>query len=454
MNIRKKIILYFSVVTIVLLAAALMFIYTLFARFREEEFQQRQVDKIRTTLKFLTEIKNIDQDLIEGMDRITIHDLYDEKLLIFDKTRKLVYSSIDDTPITFPEQMLNSLSTEQPLIEQKDGLYDVIGIYLEKDDKGYYGISKAYDISGYSKLDYLRYVLTFTLVGISLTVILIAYYLSGKITRSIVEVTRQIKDFDIDGHQANVVTTGSSDEVEILAQRFNELMLRMNEAFAFQKHAVHHISHELKTPIAVLVSELERMEHVADPATLHTLIQAQKENTKSLGEIINSLLEIAKTESGNAVTTTKVRIDEMIFDLVDSFHVLYPAFQFGITYDESSVTDDNLSVQLNERLFKSALSNLMQNCIHYSRDGKAEIKISSQDNTLQVDFANRGKVIAANEQSYLFRHFFRGANSQGKRGFGLGLVFVSRILALHHGSVSYRAHDDDSNTFTVTIPLR
>jgi hypothetical protein len=86
MNIRKKIVLYFSTGTIVLLATALVFIYTLFSRFREEEFQQRQVDKIRTTLKFLTEIRNIDQDLIESMDRITIHELYDEKLLIFDKS--------------------------------------------------------------------------------------------------------------------------------------------------------------------------------------------------------------------------------------------------------------------------------------------------------------------------------------------------------------------------------
>ncbi|MGC3946714.1 MAG: hypothetical protein QM762_19710 [Chryseolinea sp.] len=177
MNIKKKIVLYFSSGTIVLLAIALVFIYTLFSRFREEEFQQRQVEKIRTTLKFLTEIRNIDQDLIEGMDRITIHDIYDEKLLIFDKAKKLVYSSIDDTPVAFSSDLLDELSADNPIIEQKDGLYDVTGIYLEKDDKAYYGISKAYDISGYSKLNYLRYVLSFTLTGICLAVVLIAYYL-------------------------------------------------------------------------------------------------------------------------------------------------------------------------------------------------------------------------------------------------------------------------------------
>jgi len=453
MNIRKKIVLYFSSVTIVLLATALIFIYTLFSRFREEEFQQRQVEKIRTTLKFLTEIRNIDQDLIEAMDRITIHDIYDEKLLIFDKSKKLVYSSIDDTPVTFSADILAALSAEQPLMEEKDGLYDVTGIYLEKDDKAYYGISKAYDISGYSKLDYLRYVLTFTLVGICLAVILIAYYLSAKITRSIVEVTRQINDFSVDGTHNKVVTTGTSDEVSILAQRFNELMQRMNEAFAFQKHAVHHISHELKTPIAVLLSDIERMERETDPERLHHLIRIQKDNTKSLGEIINSLLEIAKTESGNAVTTTLVRVDEMIFDLIASFRTLHPEFQFAITYAESVVNADNLLVRVNDRLFRSALTNLMQNCIHYSQDAKAGITITTTDDSLQLDFTNRGKVIADNEQAYLFRHFFRGANSQGKRGFGLGLVFISKILSLHNGTVAYTASNSDLNTFSVVLPL-
>ncbi|MEJ1240105.1 HAMP domain-containing sensor histidine kinase [Chryseolinea sp. T2] len=453
MDIKKKIVLYFSSGTIILLAIALVFIYTLFSRFREEEFQQRQVEKIRTTLKFLTEIRNIDQDLIEGMDRITIHDIYDEKLLIFDKSKKLVYSSIDDTPVAFSSDLLEALSADKPIIEQKDGLYDVTGIYLEKDDKAYYGISKAYDISGYSKLNYLRYVLSFTLAGICLAVVLIAYYLSSKITRSIEDVTRQINDFAVDGTNNKLVTAGTSDEVSILAQRFNELMQRMNEAFAFQKHAVHHISHELKTPIAVLVSDIERMEQEKDTERLKQMISVQKENTKSLGEIINSLLEIAKTESGNAVTTTQVRVDEMIFDLIDSFRALYPEFRFSITYSDAQVNDDNLSVRVNDRLFRSALSNLMQNCINYSQDAKAGISIATTAESLKLDFTNRGKVISEYEQAFLFRHFFRGANSRGKRGFGLGLVFISKILSLHKGTVTYAAGEGDLNTFSISLPL-
>ncbi len=71
------------------------------------------------------------------------------------------------------------------------------GIHLSHERKSHYGISKAYDISGYQKLDYLRYTLISTLVGISLVVILVSFYLSRKITHSINNVARQITQFDL-----------------------------------------------------------------------------------------------------------------------------------------------------------------------------------------------------------------------------------------------------------------
>jgi signal transduction histidine kinase len=231
------------------------------------------------------------------------------------------------------------------------------------------------------------------------------------------------------------------------------LMQRTNEAFAFQTHAIHQFSHELKTPIAVLVSDLERIEKETDPFRVQQMIRVQKENTRSLAEIINSLLEISKTESGNDLTTRAVRIDEMIFDLMDTFTAIHPEFQFALEYSDSALNEQNLAVDVNDRLFKSALSNLMQNCIQYSSDAKAKIMITPGNKNIVVDFTNRGTVLSAKEQPFLFQHFFRGENSKGKRGFGLGLVFINKILTLHGGNVSYSSDGQDTNTFTIVLPL-
>src|SRR5690606_5362348 len=140
MSIRQKILVYFSAITIMLLAISLVVIYILFSEYREEDFQQRQKEKIQLTLKFLAEIKKTDNDVVEYLDRNSINEMLDEKLLIFDHNKKLVYASVDNTRIPYSKSFLDRLSEKQNWIETKDGLYDVIAIYLKKDDIAYYGI--------------------------------------------------------------------------------------------------------------------------------------------------------------------------------------------------------------------------------------------------------------------------------------------------------------------------
>ena len=98
-KIRKKIILYFSVTTIALTGIVLFIIYTLFGAYRREEFQQRLSEKITFSLKFLGEVQHTSQTLLSNLDRITINDLYDEKMLLFGGDKQLIYDSLDDTKI-------------------------------------------------------------------------------------------------------------------------------------------------------------------------------------------------------------------------------------------------------------------------------------------------------------------------------------------------------------------
>lgn len=452
MAIRKKILLYFSLTTISLTGIALLFIYTLFAEYREKEFQQRQKEKIKTTLFFLSEVQKADQELTEAIDRLTINDLYNEKLLIFNDKKELIYSSIDDTPIQYSKDILEKLSPEEEWLESKDKLYDVVGLYFQNQDNSYYGISKAYDKFGYSKLNYLKFILIASFSIIFFTVILLAYLISNKITQPLISITQKINDYNFESKYKPVEFEQSNNEISILAQQFNKLMEKMTAAFSFQKHAINHISHELKTPIAILVSNFEKIEKETDIENIQRLIKHQKEDTKNLSEIINSLLEIAKTESGNVNKLDSVRIDELIFDVADELKVVYPDFLFSIEYSHTE-DENHLTLYANAHLIKAALTNLMLNCIQYSTDKKARISIGNKPGSIEIIFENNGAVISKNETQFLFQHFFRGENSKGKSGFGLGLVFVQKILALHRGDISYSTPDINANIFTISIPL-
>lgn len=453
MNIRKKIIWNFSVVTILLVGITLVFIYMLFYEYRKGEFGQQQQDKILTTLNFLSEIREIDEKLIGTMDRISIDEYYNEKILIFDANHQLIHSSIEKSQITFTQNILRELTEETKKVELKDGKFEILGIKVVSKGLVYYGISKAHDLAGFHYLDYLRFIFSLTFLAISVIIILMSHYLSKKITNPIVSLTKQIMDFNFEVRFNPIVTKGTKDEVAILGQRFNELMQRMNEAFSFQKNAVQHISHELKTPIAVLVSNFERIEQESNLGKIKCLIKDQKEDTENLSKIINSLMEISKTESGNTPKLTKIRVDELIFDLAEEFSVLHPDFHFSIEYAESIEDEQNLTVNANLRLLKAAFSNLMINCIQYSDDYQAKINIIPQSKFLQLDFINKGQVINEDEKKYIYEHYFRGKNSQGKRGFGLGLVFIRKILTMHQGEVIYSNEDLKTNKFTITLPL-
>ncbi|AEA42109.1 HAMP domain-containing sensor histidine kinase [Fluviicola taffensis] len=451
MKIRKKILLYFSLIIPAIIGIAFIAIYILSAENREESFQMRQKDKIATTLEILSDIKETDEDIIEALDQISINELYNEKLLLFNQDKKLIYSNIVDIPVPVSKNILIQLNQKTKWIETKDGLYDVVGTYVERKGKIYYGISKAYDDFGYSKLRYLKYILFLIFIIITIIILLVSFYIARKITNPLEDITTKISGYNFTSTNLQPIAfKDTRDEIAVLATVFNELMNRMNDAFAFQKHAIHHISHELKTPIAILVSNFERLEKETNLEELKLLIQNQKEDTLSLSEIINSLLEISKIETSNQLLTEKFRIDELIFDVSDKLKNVYPDFVFSVDYEEP-IHENHLEIVGNSRLIQAALSNLMENCIHYSSNRHASIRIQS-DQQLTLIFENEGAIINKQEISYLFQHFFRGGNSKGKRGFGLGLVFVNKIIAIHGGTITYESFFKKTNRFKITLP--
>lgn len=456
MRIRNKILAYFSTTVVLFFSLAMLAIYFLFSEYREEEFQQRQKNRIEQTVQFLSKYRETTEDIKETMDKLTIHDLYDEKIIIYDQDKDLIYASVDDLNISKNKQILNNLSPSKRWIETKEEKYDVIGIYFETDNHLYYGISKAYDNYGFSKLIFLRNTLIGLFFGALGLVFLVSVYLSKKIAKPISELAEKMSVYHPENKQDELKIQTTTFELNYLVSKFNELLGKTNEAFVFQKYAIQHISHELKTPIAILVSELERISIDSElPNQLKKQVNEQVQKAKSLGDIIHILLEISKIESGQNLFLQTTRLDEMIFDVIEEFQLISPEFVFEIAYLPEIPEEKNLQVSVNKMLVTQVLRNIMSNCIQYS-DGKiAQVLIDcSSSQQLKVQFVNSGKIIEKEEVKFLFEHFFRGENSRGKSGFGLGLVLSRKIMDAHRGKIEYTNPNPNSNVFELTFPLK
>ncbi len=455
MKIRNKILVYFSTTVISLTAVSLTIIYILFSEYREEEFQQQQYEKIKYTIKFLAEYEEMSENLAYIMDELTIHDFYDEKLLIFDTKKDMIFSSIDDLPIPDYETILNELSPSKRWIETKENKYDIVGIYHEHNKNSFYAISKAYDAFGYTKMYFLRNALIGIFLFITIVVIFISRFLSNKISRPITALAENLNNYDLSKEKVDELEIETSSyELKQLTQRFNELLRRTNEAFVFQKHTIHHISHQLKTPISVLVSELERIKYFSRIEDVKPEIENQIIKAKSLGSIINVLLEISKIESGQQTKKQALRIDELFFDVIEELNAIYPDFHFEVNYVPDEINEKRIIINLNPILIRQAIQNLLTNCILYSNNSKAEIKIDCSDGSgLKIQIINTGNPITSEEENFLFNHFFRGKNSQGKTGFGLGLVLTKKIVELNSATITYSNPSENLNVFELNFPL-
>ena len=95
--------------------------------------------------------------------------------------------------------------------------------------------------------------------------------------------------------------------------------------------------------------------------------------------------------------------------------------------------------------------NLIKNAVLYSEESRADILIDANEKGIKVVFDNIGKQLMPDEQQRLFIPFFRGENAMFKKGYGLGLSIVQRIIKLHKGSISYQPIGENINRFTVSF---
>lgn len=444
-SLRVRFAIGFSVLFTIFLAIALIIVYISYADFRKEEYYSRLKDKALTTFKLLVEVEQIDQELLQVIDRNTLNSLYEgEKVLVFSGNR-LIYSSIADKMIRYNQELLSSVKLKKEIHTTQDDS-ELVALYIKQGGKEYTVLASAYDKYGRRKMRFLKWVMLivyFLGLAIGWTA---THFFVKKVIRPLDALKKDIQKITSDNLDIRLSQEGQGDEVDSLAKNFNQMLERLQQAFSIHKDFVHYASHELRTPIAAMVgiteSALAKKISSEECQALLNKLYSQQQNLTS---ITNSLLLLSDRQVVDK-EYPKIRLDELVFRSVEINQNLFPEVQIQVFLEGETQNEESLLIRANEPLLVMAFNNLLKNAIQYSTDNTAIVTIRFGQHINEVEFRNKGKLFTDEETKMIFTPFYRDSNSKNIKGHGLGLALVKQIADIHAAKVKYSI-DGSFNVF-------
>jgi len=449
MTIRRKLSFIISgLLTVLFLFASAIILY-MDAEFREEEFKKRLEEKALTSVKLLIDVKEVDKTLLKIIDQNTVHKLFNEKILIFDENFHLIYNSLDDTEIKWKLSDLYFLKNKGSFFRE-DSTNELLGIYYKTKGKSYYVLISASDKYGKRQLEFLTILLIITFLTFTITGWILTIYMVRKGLKPLDNFHSNIiniNEFNLE--QRLQIQKNSENEIDLIGNEFNLMLNRIEKAYQRQREFTAQASHELKTPIARIIAQLENIASNSNEDQRKQMLKVI-DHAVDLNELIQSLLLLTNLDNRPIFQQQTIRIDAIIDTTIEKICKQFPDFKIHYSIEPKENIYELLSIVSDAKLMEIVFSNLFKNAYSYSENKELTIHISEVSKKLIVTLTNDGLTLTNAEQVHIFEPFVRGNNSGNKSGLGLGLRIIERILTHYHFSISYHIVNQ-KNCFEITF---
>jgi len=291
-------------------------------------------------------------------------------------------------------------------------------------------------------LEYIAALVAMT--GIS---VVAGWLLAGRALAPLRKITATARRVSGENLGERIALEGPQDELKALADTFDGMLARLDNAFASQRHFVANASHELRTPLAIMRTEIDVS--LADPDAsvddLRAMGDAVRETIDRSETLIAALLLLARSESV-AGRAEPVDLAAMAGDCVTDLHAHAENAEIEIQ------TDLRPAIARGEpRLLERMIVNLIDNGVRYNEPGgHLSLATATAGDSTRLTVANSGAVIDPEQAQALTEPFRRLSRSGG--GFGLGLSIVRSVAEAHGGSVELTAPAEGGLVVTVTLP--
>jgi len=274
-------------------------------------------------------------------------------------------------------------------------------------------------------------------------IFILSYVLAGRILRPISAIIHQSREISDKSLDKRIPLGKTKDELYELSVALNKMFDRIQHSFLRQKEFIGNASHELKSPITLLMLAQEDLlinEELSLPAQ-ESLIK-QLETSRRMSHLVKNLLDLSRMEQQERLNTQKTDLSELINRVLDDYADVLVEKQIEV---ENKIDARCLIMGDPEKLFRLFV-NLIDNAIRYNLPEKGVIKISltQSRSTVRIKILNAGLKIPEQDLPRLFEQFYRveKSRSQALGGSGLGLAIARKIVSLHNGTISIRNAPD------------
>ena len=280
---------------------------------------------------------------------------------------------------------------------------------------------------------------------------ILAYFVSGHALKPLHSFASQVERVQMNNLADMRIDEDALPEFKQLSQSFNQMLERLNDAFAAQRQFTGNAAHELRTPLALLQAQLELFsaEHPDMQPETAEFLSLLREQTERLTRLTKTLLEMSNLRQ--VARNERIRLAPMIEEIFTDLAPL--SDKCGVTL---TAEGDGLMTGSDALIYR-LIFNLTENAVKYNRPGgSVRVSVAQEPEKLLIRVSDNGCGIPEEYQQSIFQPFFRVDKSRSREygGAGLGLSLVWEIADIHGGSVRMEESSKNGTVIAAEFPIQ
>ena len=432
MKIRDRLSLQFTMISAILLLAVLTGIYIFTSEHRKNDFHQRLQERAITNAELFLAQDNLSEEKFMDVRKKFPQSLPEEIVGIYNDSNQSVF--VKDSSYHWPLPVIAKVR-HQKSIYFTEGRRETAGIYYVDNSGNFTILVSAVDLYGLRQMQQLFWAI-FIVFFISVFILFFAGQLFARIALSpIIKVINEVKFIRSTSLDKRLQTRQGKDEINELAVTFNNLLEHLEQSFEAQRSFVAQASHELRTPITSIIGDVEvTLSQSRDKEEYKKTLEGVLAESGKLNDLINNLFDLAQANI-DITEFQDLRLDELLWQVKDEWTNRIPESRVDLTYN---LPEDPRPYTIlgNNYLLFIAVGNILKNAIKFSNCRTVSCKLYLQNNIPVISIRDTGIGIGKEDLQKIFQPFYRGSNTFGYEGYGVGLSLADRIFRLHNVHVT------------------